>query len=84
MSKHILAAAALALVIGAGSPAFAAKKDAKTPSNWSYELKNGKPVPKAKRVAKDDGSWVEEVNQGNCVVTRTGRAGEVRETRKCT
>jgi hypothetical protein len=40
-------------------------------------------VPRIPRKVNADGSWTEEIRQGNCTVTRTGRDGEVRETRKC-
>jgi hypothetical protein len=86
MNKQMIVAAAAALLFGAGAPAaaYAAdKSNAKTPDNFAYDIKNGKPVPKSKRVTAADGSWTEEVKQGNCVVTRTGRSGEVREVRKC-
>ena len=78
--------AAAALALGAGAPATAQNSDkqARTPSNFSYDIdKNGRRIPKTTRVQQADGSWVEEIKQGNCTVTRTGRAGEVRETRKC-
>ncbi|HEX8215355.1 MAG TPA: hypothetical protein VF582_07795 [Allosphingosinicella sp.] len=75
-------AASLAL-FGAAAAAAAPKGNAATPANWSYEIRNGQRVPKASRVVQGDGSWVEETKQGRCVVTRTGRDGEVREVRKC-
>lgn len=76
---------ALAMALGAGAPATAQNsgKSAKTPTSWSYDIKNGQRVPKAERVVQADGSWIEEIRQGNCMVTRNGRQGEVRETRKC-
>lgn len=85
MKKYLLLTVAAAMALGAGAPATAKdpKGNAKTPDSWSYEIKNGQRVPKANRVTQADGSWVEEIKQGNCVVTRTGRSGEVRETRKC-
>ncbi|MBA3677399.1 MAG: hypothetical protein H0W74_08355 [Sphingosinicella sp.] len=57
--------------------------DRNTPEAWPYELKNGKRVPRVARTVNPDGSWTEEYRAGNCTVTRTGRDGEVRETRKC-
>lgn len=54
-----------------------------TPPGWSYEVKDGKRVPRVPRTVQADGSWTEEYKAGNCTVTRTGRQGEVRETRKC-
>ena len=85
MRNIIIATAAVTLVLGGTSaPAAAPSGNAKTPSNWSYEIRNGQRVPKATtRVVQADGSWSEETKQGNCVVTRTGRDGEVREVRKC-
>jgi hypothetical protein len=85
MKKFTMLTVAAAMALGVGAPATASdpKASGKTPDNWSYEIKNGKRVPKANRVSQSDGSWVEEIKQGNCVVTRTGRNGEVRETRKC-
>lgn len=74
------------MALGAGAPATAQNegKQARTPANFSYDIdRNGRRVPKTNRVQQADGSWVEEIKQGNCTVTRTGRAGEVRETRKC-
>lgn len=54
-----------------------------TPDAWPYEIKNGKRVPRVPRTVNADGSWTEEYRAGNCTVTRIGRDGEVRETRKC-
>ncbi|HWH18776.1 MAG TPA: hypothetical protein VNT77_10670 [Allosphingosinicella sp.] len=86
MKIMMMTAAAMALALSAGAPAAAQEKGqtAKTPANWSWEMKNGQRVPKAgNRVVHADGSWTEEIRQGNCTITRTGRAGEVREVRKC-
>jgi hypothetical protein len=77
---------AVALAAGAFSPAAAQKgqAQAKTPSNWSYEIRNGRRVPRGNRVTAADGSWREEVRDGACVTTRTMSAsGEYRETREC-
>ena len=77
---------AVVVAVGALSPAFAQRGDpeAKTPSNWSYEIRNGRRVPRGNRVTNPDGSWREEVRDGNCVTTRTmSAAGEYRETREC-
>ena len=84
-NDFLAAAAAASLAFGLAGPAAASvpKGNAKTPANWSYEIRNGQRVPKGSRVVQADGSWVEEIKQGNCVVTRTGSAGEVREVRKC-
>lgn len=82
--KMVMMAAAASLMFGAGAPASAEQgRNAKTPDNWSYEIKNGKRVPKVQRKMNPDGSWTEELRQGNCVVTRHGKRGEVHETRKC-
>lgn len=81
--KSVMVAAAMSLAIGAGASAAAQGRDARTPANWSYEIKNGKPVPKVQRKMNSDGSWTEELRQGNCVVTRHGKKGEIHETRKC-
>ena len=83
----IAAAGAAALILGGAAAVAAAPKDAKgdrnTPAGWSYEIKNGKRVPRMERKVNADGSWTEQRRQGNCTVTRTGRSGEVRETRAC-
>ena len=88
MTKVHWAAIAGAAVIGLAAGAALAsapgqKSGGNTPSSWSYELRNGQRVPRVPRKVNADGSWTEEVRQGNCTVTRTGRDGEVRETRKC-
>lgn len=88
---HMTIAAAAALVVAAVavamiSPAAAQKAEpqAKTPANWSYEIRNGRRVPRGNRVTNPDGSWREEVRDGNCVTIRTmSAAGEYRETREC-
>ncbi len=83
MKTLLFATGVAALAVATPSAAQSAGKDGKTPSGWSYEIKNGQRVPKANRVVHADGSWTEEIKQGNCTVTRTGRSGEVRETRQC-
>jgi hypothetical protein len=87
---HMTLAAGAAVVIaaaafGAFSPASAQKgPEAKTPSNWSYEIRNGRRVPRGNRVTQADGSWREEVRDGACVTLRTmSAAGEYRESREC-
>ena len=89
---HMTLAAGAALVVaavafGALSPASAQKSEpeAKTPSSWSYDVRNGRRVPRpTNRVTNADGSWREEVRDGNCVTVRTMSAsGEYRETRDC-
>ena len=77
---------AVVLAVGAIAPAQAQKGEAaaKTPSNWSYEIRNGRRVPRGNRVTAADGSWREEVRDGNCVTVKTmSAAGEYRETREC-
>ena len=75
--------AAFAAAVGFASAAQA--QGAKTPSNWNYEIRDGKRVPKAgNRVTNPDGSWREEVRQGNCVTIKERSAsGEYKETRQC-
>ncbi len=79
--------AATAVALGAfGTPANAQKSDAdaRTPSNWSYEIRNGRRVPRGNRVTAADGSWREELRDGACTTVRTMSAsGEYRETRQC-
>lgn len=90
---------ALPLMLGAGMVALAAGvvlamavpadaqgrgKQAKTPDNWSYEIKQGRRVPRGNRVTNEDGSWREEVRRGDCVLVKTMSAqGEYREVREC-
>ena len=77
---------AVALAVGALTPALAQRGEtqAKTPANWSYEIRNGRRVPRGNRVSNPDGSWREEVRDGACVTVRTMSAsGEYRETRQC-
>ena len=52
------AAAVAVLALGAWAPALAQKSKvtAKTPSTFSYEIRNGRRVPKANRVQAADGS----------------------------
>lgn len=88
---HMTLAAGAAVVVaafafGAFSPASAQKsgEQAKTPANWSYEIRNGRRVPRSNRVTQADGSWREEVRDGACVTVRTMSAtGEYRESREC-
>ena len=89
-TMHLTLAAGVAVVVaavafGSLTPALAQKGSAaKTPANWSYDIRNGQRVPRGNRVTAADGSWREEVRDGNCVTTRTmSAAGEYRETRQC-
>jgi hypothetical protein len=78
-----VAAIAFAL-LGPAAAAQKAEPQAKTPSSWSYEIRNGRRVPRGNRVTAADGSWREEVRDGNCTTLRTMSAtGEYRETREC-
>ena len=75
----VAGAAGMARAQAAGQP-----KGASTPSNWNYEIRDGKRVPKAQRKVNADGSWREEVRQGNCVTLKEKNAqGEVKTTRQC-
>jgi hypothetical protein len=79
-----LGLAAIAAVAIAATPQDARKAGRETPPGWSYKIdKDGKRIPRIERKINEDGSWTEEYKDGNCTVTRTGRDGEVRETRKC-
>jgi hypothetical protein len=74
--------AASALLAGAGASAASAQK---TPTNFRYEIRDGKRVPKpGNRLVKPDGSWREESRQGSCVTIKEKSAtGEYKETRRC-
>jgi hypothetical protein len=82
-----LAVAAVGVALLGPAAVAAAQKggaQAKTPANWSYEIRNGRRVPRGNRVTAADGSWREEIRDGACVTTRTMSAtGEYRETRQC-
>ena len=85
---HLRAAAGAAAIGAIAVAAWAAAPEQKsekrnTPEGWSWEIRNGQRVPRVPRTVNPDGSWTEELKQGKCTVTRTGRDGEVRETRKC-
>ena len=88
MNKRTLvkavAVGTVAVVAAGGFALLASAQNRQTPSNWSYEIKNGQRVPKTNRVVKADGSWREEVRQGNCVtIKEKSKAGDYRETRQC-
>jgi len=84
ISKRALVLGGIAIIAAGGTAATASAQNQKTPSNWSYEIKDGKRVPKGNRVSKADGSWREEVRQGNCVTIKEKSAsGEYKETRQC-
>ena len=81
--KIMLAIGAVTLAATAASAAYA-QPQRSTPSNWSYEIKDGKRVPKADRKQNADGSWREEVRQGACVTIKEKTAsGEYKESRRC-
>ena len=84
MTRTILMAGAVALLAGTSAGA-ALAQDRKTPSNFSYEIRDGKRVPKpSNRVVAADGSWREEIRQGSCVtIKEKSAAGEYKETRRC-
>ena len=83
--KIVLGLGVLAFAATAASAAFAAPGgDQETPSNFNWEIKDGKRVPKGDRVTNADGSWREEIRQGKCVtIKEKSAAGEYKETRKC-
>ena len=85
IGKKMLVLGGVAFVVAAGCATAAwAQQGQKTPSGWSYEIKDGKRVPKGNRVTNPDGSWREEVRQGNCVtIKEKSAAGEYKETRQC-
>lgn len=88
MTKALLTVGALALGLGLASAAYAqaapGANTERTPSGWSYDIKDGKRVPKATRTTNPDGSWREVSKQGNCTTVKEGTAsGEVKTTRSC-
>ena len=84
LGRTALIIGAIAFVAVTAGASIAAAQGPKTPSNWSYEIKDGKRVPKGNRVNNADGSWREEIKQGNCVTLKERTAtGEYKETRQC-
>ena len=85
--KILLGIGAVALAATAASAAYAQTQqgqDQATPSNFNWEIKDGKRVPKGTRQTNADGSWREEIRQGKCVtIKEKSAAGEYKETRKC-
>ena len=82
--KTALIVGIVAFAAATTGASIAAAQSQKTPSNWSYEIKDGKRVPKANRVTNADGSWREEIKQGKCVTLKERTAtGEYKETRQC-
>ena len=87
--KILLGVGAAALAATAATAAFAQSasqqgQDVATPSNFNWEIKDGKRVPKGTRQTNADGSWREEIRQGKCVtIKEKSAAGEYKETRKC-
>ena len=80
--RILLTVGAATLVATAASAAYAQAQS--TPSNWNYEIKDGKRVPKAERKVNADGSWREESKQGTCVTVKEKTAsGEYKESRRC-
>ncbi|HVF84191.1 MAG TPA: hypothetical protein VM913_08490 [Sphingomicrobium sp.] len=84
LTRTIMSAAALALVVGGGASASLAQSRS-TPKGFNYEIKNGQRVPRpGNRITSSDGSWREEVRQGNCVTIKEKTAqGEYKESRRC-
>ncbi|MEO6225443.1 MAG: hypothetical protein ABIO80_06290 [Sphingomicrobium sp.] len=81
---QLLAIGAVAIAVATAGASTAVAQARQTPSNWNYEIRDGKRVPKGARVTNPDGSWREEVRQGNCVtVKERSSAGEYKETRQC-
>ena len=67
-----------------GQRAQATGGDQATPSNFNWEIKDGKRVPKGQRQVNPDGSWREVIRQGKCqTVKEKSAAGEYKETRTC-
>jgi len=87
MWKIVLGVGALALAATAASAAYAQATggaDQATPSNFNWEIKDGKRVPKGNKQTNADGSWREEIRQGKCVtIKEKSSAGEYKESRKC-
>ena len=85
--KMVLGFGVLALAATAASAAYAQAaggNDQATPSNFNWEIKDGKRVPKGNKQTNADGSWREEIRQGKCVVIKEkSAAGEYKESRKC-
>ncbi|QNN65004.1 hypothetical protein H9L12_12540 [Sphingomonas rhizophila] len=86
--KTVLLVGAVAFAATAATAAFASTGgdgDKKTPSGFSYDIKDGKRVPKAgNRVNNADGSWREETKKGGCTeVKEMSAAGELKITRTC-
>ena len=86
--KIIIGVGGVALAATAASAAYAQTtqqgQDQATPSNFNWEIKDGKRVPKGTRQTNADGSWREEIRQGKCLtVKEKSAAGEYKETRKC-
>jgi hypothetical protein len=85
--KIVLGVGALALAATAASAAYAQATgggDQATPSNFNWEIKDGKRVPKGDKQVNADGSWREEIRQGKCVtIKEKSPAGDYKETRKC-
>ena len=82
--RILLTIGAAALVATAASAAYAQATGGSTPSNWNYEIKDGKRVPKAERKVAADGSWREESRRGACVTIKEKTpSGEYKESRRC-
>lgn len=81
----ILAGIGAVTAVGLAGMAYAQANNASTPSNFGYEIKDGKRVPKAdNRTVAADGTVREEFRSGKCVTIKETRPdGAVKKTQKC-
>ena len=83
----ILAGIGAVMVAGLAGVAYAQANsgNASTPSNFGYEIKDGKRVPKAdNKTVAADGTVREEFRSGKCVTIKETRPdGAVKKTQKC-
>ena len=82
----ILAGIGAVAAVGLAGMAYAQSGgNASTPSNFGYEIKDGKRVPKAdNRTVAADGTVREEFRSGKCVTIKETRPdGAVKKTQKC-
>lgn len=82
--KILVGVGVVALAATAASAAYAqaTSGDQATPSNFNWEIKDGKRVPKGTKKVNPDGSWREEIRRGNCLIVKEKSAdGVYRETR---
>lgn len=82
--KWVMGVVVAAFVTGSAGAIVQSGPQPNTPKNFSYELRDGRPVPKSNRVTNADGSWREEMREGTCVTVKSKNAsGDYSETRKC-